>query len=108
MSEAAELVELERRDIDMALRYGDGSELIIGYVHLRSNCPCANCGPKREDEGRRKLFVEEISLLRNEKPQVEPVGTYGLRFVWGSGCNMGIYGFELLRELGSEEHATAS
>ena len=103
MSDAPQLVELERRVVDMVLRYDDDSELTLDYILLRSRCPCANCGPKREDPGRHAEFEAEVGLLRNEKPKVEVVGGYGLSFKWNdSGCSLGIYGFELLHELASE------
>jgi DUF971 family protein len=103
MSESPQLIELERRVVDMVLRYDDGTELTIDYILLRTKCPCANCGPKRSDLGRLPEFEAEVSRLRNEKPAVEPVGGYGLTFKWDdSGCSLGIYGFELLREIGSE------
>jgi DUF971 family protein len=103
MSDVPKLVELERRVVDMVLRYDDGSELTLEYVLLRSRCPCANCGPKREDSARIVEFEAEVGRLRNEKPKVEIVGGYGLSFKWNdSGCSLGIYGFELLSELASE------
>ena len=96
----AHLVELERFDTEMVLRYSDDSEFTIDYVALRFACPCANCGPRREEAARSGEFEASIRQLRNEKPSVEVVGDYGLKFEWGSGCSMGIFGFDLLREVG--------
>tara|TARA_Y100001936_G_scaffold222555_1_gene238557 strand:- start:306 stop:476 length:171 start_codon:yes stop_codon:yes gene_type:complete len=46
-------------------------------------------------------FQQEIARLRMEKPSVEIVGHYGLKFLWPSGCSSGIFSFDLLREIAS-------
>ena len=100
MTDFPELTELERREVDMILRYADSTEYVIDYITLRLRCPCANCDPRRENDARQKEFEDEVRLQRNEKPAVEKVGYFGLRFKFdGRGCNTGIYGFDLLHSI---------
>jgi len=48
MTDIPDLTELERRDVDMILRYADSTEHVIDYITLRLRCPCANCDPRRQ------------------------------------------------------------
>ena len=45
---------------------------------------------------------EEISRLMLEKPKVELVGRYGIRFEWPTGCSSGIHSFSHLRKVSEE------
>jgi len=47
-------------------------------------------------------FEEEVARLRVEKPRAEPVGRYGIRFDWPSGCSSGIHSFRHLRSVAEE------
>ncbi|MBT4058739.1 MAG: DUF971 domain-containing protein [Euryarchaeota archaeon] len=100
MTSLPSLKELERRETDMILRYADDTEYIVDYITLRLRCPCANCDPRRDTEGRLTEFEAEVQLQRNEKPSIEKSGHFGLQFKWdGSGCNSGIFGFDLLHSI---------
>ena len=99
MTEVPRLRQLERRDIDLILRWKDGSEHTVTYVELRYWCPCANCKPRREVESRSEALRDEVNRLRNEKPMAENVGEYGIRFTFGSGCNSGIWSTDRLHAI---------
>lgn len=106
LTDIPDLTELERRDVDMILRYADSTEHVIDYITLRLRCPCANCDPRRETDARQEEFEAEIRLQRNEKPEVEKVGHFGLRFNFdGRGCGTGIYGFDLLHSIGKSTNS---
>ena len=47
-------------------------------------------------------FEEEVARLRVEKPRAEPVGRYGVRFDWPTGCSSGIHSFTHLRDVAEE------
>lgn len=47
-------------------------------------------------------FEEEVARLRVEKPRAEPVGRYGVRFDWPTGCSSGIHSFTHLREVAED------
>lgn len=99
------LIELERRDGDMVLRYEDGTAYEVDYRTLRLFCPCAGCSPKRGEADRRAELVASIEALVIEKPRVGAVGSYALNFEWSQGCNSGIYTFERLYKLACGEDA---
>ncbi len=99
MSEVPRLRQLERREIDLVLRWKDGTEHTVAYAELRFWCPCANCKPRREVTSRSEALREEVSRLRNEKPKAENVGGYGIRFTFASGCNSGIWSTDRLHAI---------
>jgi DUF971 family protein len=99
MTDAPKLRQLERRDMDLILRWKDGTEHAVTYVELRYWCPCANCKPRREVESRSEALRDEVNRLRNEKPKAENVGGYGIRFTFASGCNSGIWSTDRLHAI---------
>jgi len=103
----ANLLELERRDADLVLRWDDDSEQVLDYLTLRLWCPCAHCRPRREEEVRKSEFEAELRKLQNAKPHVDAVGGYGVRFTWTSGCSAGIYGFDYLGKVAAGEDPNA-
>lgn len=96
------LTDLERTDEDCVLRFDDGSSFQLSYVSIRSRCQCAKCKPRQENEQRIIELEEEISRLMLEKPKVELIGRYGIRFEWPTGCSSGIYSFTHLRKVSEE------
>ncbi|MBM3458963.1 MAG: DUF971 domain-containing protein [Armatimonadetes bacterium] len=68
---------------------------------LRGECPCASCRTEREDAKRNPFHMlgPEIRPASFELGDVEPVGGYGLRFIWKDGHSTGIYTFDYLREI---------
>ncbi|MEE2747634.1 MAG: DUF971 domain-containing protein [Candidatus Thermoplasmatota archaeon] len=99
MNEVPKLRQLERREIDMVMRWKDGTEHSVTYTELRYWCPCANCKPRREVESRSEALRDEVNRLRNEKPKAENVGGYGIRFTFDSGCNSGIWSTDRLHAI---------
>ena len=99
MSNPPKLLQLERREIDMILRWKDDSEYTVTYSELRYWCQCANCKPRREVESRKEALRDEVNRLRNEKPKAEYVGGYGIRFTFDSGCNSGIWSTDRLHAI---------
>ncbi len=97
------LTDIERGDESCNMTFSDGAEYHVEYLDLRLDCPCANCKPRRENKQRMIEFQEELSRLRIEKPSIEVVGHYGLKFIWPSGCSSGIYSFDILREIAEKE-----
>ena len=87
------LVELDRKDEYCIMRFADGESFRIGYLKIRSNCQCAKCKPRQENEQRRIEFEQEIMRLRLEKPKASPVGHYGIQLEWPTGCSSGIHSF---------------
>ena len=96
------LTDLERGDEDCILRFADGAAFRVSYLSIRSRCQCAKCKPRQENQQRLIEFEEEVARLRVEKPRAEPVGRYGIRFDWPSGCSSGIHSFRHLRSVAED------
>ncbi|MGB0680227.1 MAG: gamma-butyrobetaine hydroxylase-like domain-containing protein [Polyangiales bacterium] len=78
--------------------WDDGCESAYRHLHLRAFCPCARCqghqGPIGWQEAADALPVAALALR-----DIEEVGGYALRLVWGDGHATGIYTFAYLRAL---------
>ena len=96
------LTDLERGHEDCVLKFADGADFKLSNPTIRCRCQCAKCKPSQENEQRLLEFEEEVSRLRVEKPRAEPVGRYGVRFDWPTGCSSGIHSFTHLREVAEE------
>ena len=102
MGDGSVLTDLERSDEDCVLRFDDGASFKLSYVSIRSRCQCAKCKPRQENEQRIIELEEEISRLKLEKPKVELIGRYGIRFEWPTGWSSGIHSFIHLRKVSEE------
>ncbi len=94
VSDAAKPVEMRapRGARVMEIDWADGHTGIYPHELLRGYCPCAHCqgheGPIR--------FLEGGDL---ELQDIQQVGNYAVRLVWGDGHQTGIYSYRFLREL---------
>ncbi len=82
----------------LEIEWSDGHTTRTDLRALRWNCPCAECSGEMGYQGR----LSRVSELPEEDyvlEGVQPVGRYGLRPVWRSGHDSGIYTYELLRYL---------
>lgn len=85
----------------LLITWADGHDSGFPLDGLRRACPCASCSGGHDQMGQipeRELFLVP-SLMRWEKVRLEPVGGYGLRFVWDDGHDAGIHTWERLRSL---------
>jgi len=94
VSEAPEPLELRapRGARVMEIDWVGGHVGIYPHELLRGYCPCAHC---QGHEGTIR-FVEGGDL---ELKDIQQVGNYAVRLVWGDGHQTGIYSYRLLREL---------
>ncbi|MEM9692356.1 MAG: DUF971 domain-containing protein [Myxococcota bacterium] len=80
------------------ITWADGAKSVIPNTVLRGYCPCATC----QGHGGVIEFVEGgDSRLRD----LEMVGNYALKLVWGDGHHTGLYTFRYLRELSTRPEA---
>ncbi len=96
------LTDLERGDEDCILRFADGAAFRLSYLLIRCRCQCAKCKPRQENQQRLTEFEEEIARLRIKKTRAEPVGRYGVRFDWPSGCSSGSHSFSHLKSVAED------
>jgi DUF971 family protein len=95
---------------NLFIQWDDNSESLIPLAALRKNCPCAVCVMERESAagGKPASYIPLLSHIQMTLKNIEPVGTYAIRFFWQDGHDDGIYNYELLRELGKSyaDHST--
>lgn len=82
------------------ITWSDGARFVYPNEILRGYCPCAVC----QGHGGEIHFVPGNSELRD----IEQVGTYALKLVWGDGHETGIYTYEYLRKLGDRAEVQKS
>src|SRR5262245_64492836 len=89
---------------ELAIKWDDGSESYIPLEILRRECPCAGCKGETDITGQVhrgpevKLGPASFALKR-----IVNVGGYGITPVWADGHATGIYTFEYLRRLSSQD-----
>ena len=75
------------------ITWDDGARITYPNHILRGYCPCAHCQGHSGD-------VTYIEGGNTELRDLELVGNYALKLVWGDGHNTGLYSFRHLRHLG--------
>lgn len=83
----------------LAVQWQDGHEQAISFAVLRRSCPCALCTGELGRPGRFQVNPD-LRPGEDELADIQLVGNYGLKVIWGDGHDTGIYRFELLRQLG--------
>ena len=92
--------DLNEASATLAIEWGDGHASSYPLKYLRGECPCAGCKQEREDQRRNPFHIVSASGPQATRLRdVEPMGNYALRLVWGAGHAAGIYSFEFLRRI---------
>ena len=93
-------------DQKLLIEWSDGQVRRYAIGELRNACPCATCREKRSQPPPPPTSLVVLSAAET-KPlrllDMKPVGNYAYTIQFSDGHDTGIYTFELLRELGSEE-----
>ncbi len=85
-------------DIELLIEWSDGPASAYRTDYLREQCPCAWCRVERKKDPRqRDLLAMRPTAQALARPDVEPVGRYGIRISWGDRHSSGIYPFTYLR-----------
>jgi DUF971 family protein len=86
---------------NLLIKWDDEKESIINLKYLRNECPCANCkgetilfktyrpGEKKAEE------TPEMYKIKN----IKTVGGYAIQIVWKDGHDTGIYSWDYLKKL---------
>ena len=82
--------------------WSDGIDSEVRVRRLRQQCPCAFCVD--EVTGRRRLDPDSVPA-GVELVDMQPVGRYAYRILFGDGHDSGIYTLETLRAMCLEEAA---
>lgn len=75
------------------ISWADTAQSRVPNAILRGYCPCAGC------QGHGGQISYQLGF-DSELKDIEPVGNYALRLVWGDGHGSGLYSFTYLRFLG--------
>lgn len=78
----------------------DGAKSRFSLPALRAACPCALCKGHNPSES---LNLKPEDFPEIELLDVELVGRYAYRFIWGDGHDKGIYEFDWLRRFGESD-----
>ncbi len=74
----------------------DNTQHNIQSDTLRNNCPCQIC---LSSKSRFKILGSNVTILR-----VEPVGNYGIKVYFSDGHSTGIYTFDQITSLISQQN----
>jgi DUF971 family protein len=91
---------------ELAVKWDDGGESFIALEKLRRACPCAGCKGETDIMGNvynnpeQKLLSAAFQLVR-----FESVGGYAIQPVWADGHATGIFSFDYLKRVASENQA---
>ena len=72
--------------------WGDGERYLATYQLLRASCPCADCKVLRAAGGDGNAGDVQLA-------DIQPVGAYGVQFVFSDGHDRGIFPWIFLRKL---------
>ena len=91
-------ITLHQKSRVLELEYGDGERFRLPYEFLRVHSPSAEVkghGPGQEvlQTGKRDVEIQAL----------EPVGAYAVQPVFSDGHNTGLYSWDYLYELGSDQ-----
>jgi DUF971 family protein len=88
----------------LMMRWDDGKESRFPALWLRARCPCAGC----VDEWSGKRTVGEAQVKADVRANnLDPVGRYATRIQWSDGHDAGIYSWDYLLEMRSEQEAAS-
>lgn len=78
------------------IAWSDGEMADYRLSELQKRCPCAGCN----DEVTGKRLIDDSSLRVDVRAvRIVSVGRYALRVQFTSGCSMGIYEFDMIKNL---------
>ncbi len=80
----------------LELTWPEGKIERLAYHTIRSECPCAVC----KDEWTGARILDPGSVREDLKlEEMEPVGSYAVRFAWNDGHSSGLFTWENLANL---------
>ncbi len=103
-------INLHKGDGYLEVKWRDGVVCRYPLANLREACPCAECrgghdkmGAAHDPEDILKVTIRLTPARSYEIDTILPVGNYALQPVWADGHNSGIYTWEYLRHLCTDE-----
>lgn len=93
-------IKLHQKSRTLEIAFGDGSRFTLPCEFLRVFSPSAEVrghGPGQE--------ILQVGKINAEITAIEPVGTYAVNLAFADGHNSGIYAWDYLYDLGSQQEA---
>lgn len=84
---------LHEAEAVLHIRWSDEHTSALSLRYLRGWCPCAGCQGHFTGY---KSFIADANCALGD---LQPVGGYAIRLVWGDGHQSGIYAYSYLLEL---------
>lgn len=91
---------------ELSITWSDGKRKHYSVAGLRAACPCATCREKHGAAPKKPLTLPVLSLQEARPLSIErmqPVGNYAYNISFSDGHDSGIYTFDHLYELGSDQ-----
>lgn len=102
-------IKVHRVERELQIEWESGQVSHCSFADLRNSCPCAECRSERAKETNQLL--DEASgelLLRSQAPltltDVQLIGNYALQLEWSDGHSHGIFTWEYLKSLCTDEN----
>ena len=90
----------QKDNVTFCILWNDEKTQEFRLCDLQRNCPCAHC----TDENTGRRLVDPHTIDNDVRAIViRSVGRYGIRIQFSSGCSMGIYSFDRLRQMQAGE-----
>jgi DUF971 family protein len=96
-------ITADRKAATVTINWDDESSCAYPFSLLRNACPCAQCRgghanmkPEPDDN---VFSIPLIDAKNTQLEDVEAVGNYAVKFVWGDGHSTGIYDWQFLYTL---------
>lgn len=89
-------VHLREQDRILDITWDDGVLSSYDLAYLRGYCPCAKC------QGHFSGRIQYVEGASASLVDVQPVGSYAIRFVWSDGHATGMYAYDYLRRIEHE------
>ena len=89
---------------ELLITWESNKTSIINLSILRMRCPCAWCSGEKDVFG--NVYSGNNNSLNHDAfllVDYEKIGLYGLRFFWKDGHKDGIFTFDLLKNIASNE-----
>ena len=93
-------IKLHQKSRTLEIAFGDGSRFDLSCEFLRIHSPSAEVrghGPGQE--------VLQVGKINAEITGIEPVGTYAINLAFADGHNSGIYSWDYLYDLASNQES---
>jgi len=97
-------LDIQQIGEELAIRWEDGTEQFLSFEQLRRHCPCAGCKGEIDIMGNvYKNLERPLQPSAFQLRGLTRIGTYAIQPTWADGHASGIFSFDYLKKLGSQD-----